>query len=174
MEYLAPEMPDSSGWFTMRFLMQSIVKQAEHASESLMTAPDHLPQMLEHAKHLVRSAHKVHFSDSHAAHGDVRPDNIMVRIKDSAVMDLKLIDMDWAGIVGTARYPSLQGSHRHLLPQSDVKSQIAGVVRHWSRARAASATFIDRISGIAYADDKQTLLTVSGVQQAFHSNFFFF
>ncbi|KAL0031100.1 hypothetical protein WJX77_003749 [Trebouxia sp. C0004] len=52
MEYLAPEMPDSSGWVTMRFLMQSVAKQAEHASGSLTLAPDHLPQMLDRAKHL--------------------------------------------------------------------------------------------------------------------------
>ncbi|DBA86086.1 TPA: hypothetical protein ACH3X1_005606 [Trebouxia sp. C0004] len=114
MEYLAPEMPDSSGWVTMRFLMQSVAKQAEHASGSLTLAPDHLPQMLDRAKHLVRSAHKVIVSDSHFAHG---PDNIMVRIKDNAVMDLKLIDMDWAGVVGTVRYPSLLNTKTIIWPQ---------------------------------------------------------
>ncbi|KAL3147719.1 hypothetical protein ABBQ32_002462 [Trebouxia sp. C0010 RCD-2024] len=117
MEYLAPEKPDSSGWFTMRFLMQSVAKQAQHAPESLTLAPDHLPQMFERAKHLVRSAHKVIVSDSYAAHGDVRPDNIMVRVKDNAVMDLKLIDMDWAGVVGTARYPSLLNTKTIIWPQ---------------------------------------------------------
>ena len=115
MEYLAPEMPDSSGWFTMRFLMQSVANQAA-APESLSLAPDRLPQMIDRAKHLVCSAHKVLVSDLHAAHGDVRPDNIMVRIKDNAVIDLKLIDMDWAGTVGTARYPSLLNS-KILWPQ---------------------------------------------------------
>lgn len=30
-----------------------------------------------------------------------------VYIKDNAVVDVKLIDMDWAGVVGTARYPSV-------------------------------------------------------------------
>lgn len=117
MEYLAPEMPDSSGWFTMRFLMQSVVKQAEHAPESLTLAPDHLPQMIDRAKHLVRSAHEVLVSGKHAAHGDVRPDNVMVRIKDNAVIDLKLIDMDWAGVVGTARYPSLLNTKTIIWPQ---------------------------------------------------------
>ena len=103
MEYRAPEMPDSSDWVTMRFLTQSVAKQAERVSESLTLAPDHLPQMLDCAKHLVLSAHKVIVSDSHFAHGNVRPDNIMVRIQDNAVTDLKLIDLDWAGVVGTAR-----------------------------------------------------------------------
>ena len=101
----------------MRFLMQFAAKQAEHAPEPLTLAPDHLPQMLDCAKHLVRSAHEFRVCKSHAAHGDVRPDNIMVRIKDNAVMDLKLIDMDWAGIVGTARYPSLLNTKTIIWPQ---------------------------------------------------------
>lgn len=32
--YLAPEMPDSSGRLSMRFMVQSVVMQAEHAAES--------------------------------------------------------------------------------------------------------------------------------------------
>lgn len=35
MEYLAPDMPDSSGWWTMRWLMQPVEKQAELAPKSL-------------------------------------------------------------------------------------------------------------------------------------------
>ena len=73
---------------------------------------------------MVRSAHKVYISESHAAHGDVRPDNIILRIKDNAVVDLKLIDMDWAGIVGTARYPSLLNPKTITWPQGDGPGQL--------------------------------------------------
>ena len=88
MEYLAPEMSDSSGCLTMRFLMQSHIQQVEHAPESLTLAPHHLPQLIDRAKRLVLTAYE-EFTGMRFAHGDARPDNIMIRIKDNAVLDLR-------------------------------------------------------------------------------------
>lgn len=124
MEYLAPDMPDSSGWLTLRWLMQPVKTQAELASKSLTLAAEHLPQLLDRVYHLVGSAHKVPVSDSHAAHGDVRPDNIMVCVKDNAVVDVKLIDMDRAGVVGTARYPSVMNMKTIIWPEGVSPGQL--------------------------------------------------
>lgn len=124
MEYLTPDMPDSSGWVTMRWLMQSVEKQAEFAGKSLIVAPHHLPQLHELAQKLVCRAHGVEVCGKRAAHGDVRPDNIMVHVKDNAVLDLRLIDMDWAGVVGAARYPSFLNTKTIIWPQGVGSGQL--------------------------------------------------
>ena len=51
-----------------------------------------------------------------AAHGDVRPENIMVLVEARKVKQLKLIDMDWAGIVGSAHYPVLLNTQKIVWP----------------------------------------------------------
>ena len=47
----------------------------------------------------------MHVSGSFAAHGDARPDNIMVLVEACNVKQMKLIDMDWAGVSGNTFYP---------------------------------------------------------------------
>ena len=90
MEYL----PSSAGWLTMHFLMQPLQVQLNHAPESCVLGPAQMPGLFKKAEELLHSAHSVHVSGTPAAHGDARPDNIMVLVEQDSVKQLKLIDMD--------------------------------------------------------------------------------
>jgi len=107
MEYLPPELPDASGWLTLRYLMQPLEEQLKAAPQQLVLAPELLPQLIQQAQGLLCDAHAVPVSGLPAAHGDARPDNIMVCVKSGEVLKLKLIDMDWAGVAGRVIYPAL-------------------------------------------------------------------
>ncbi len=112
MEYL----PSSAGWLTMRFLMQPLQVQLNHAPESCVLGPAHMPGLYKKAKQLLHSAHSVHVSRMSAAHGDARPDNIMVLVEQGSVKQLKLIDMDWAGVSGRVYYPAMLNAKTILWP----------------------------------------------------------
>lgn len=68
------------------------------------------------AEQLLHSAHSVHVSGSLAAHGDARPDNIMVLVEAGNVKQMKLIDMDGAGIIGNAYYSVMLNAKTILWP----------------------------------------------------------
>ncbi|KIM22876.1 hypothetical protein M408DRAFT_276752 [Serendipita vermifera MAFF 305830] len=58
-------------------------------------------------------------------HGDLRPNNILLRVKDSSV-ELRILDWDWAGEFGSARYPlnlnqeaKLPGDAGELITEED-------------------------------------------------------
>ena len=64
-----------------------------------------MPNPVKQAEQLLHSAHSVHVSGAFAAHGDARPDNIMVLGEACNVKQMKLIDMDWAGMSGNTFLP---------------------------------------------------------------------
>ena len=112
MEYL----PSSAGWLTMRFLMLPVKEQLKYAPASCVLGPAHMPDLVKQAEQLLRSAHSVHVSGSFAAHGDARPDNIMVLVEACNVKQMKLIDMDWAGVSGNTFYPVTLNAKTILWP----------------------------------------------------------
>ena len=107
MEYLPPELPDASGWLSMGHLLQPVRLQLETAPQELVLAPDTWPHLMQQAEKLLCKAHATPVCGLPAAHGDARPDNIMIHVRDGEILELKLIDMDWAGAAGRAVYPSL-------------------------------------------------------------------
>jgi len=157
MEYL----PSSTGWRTLRFLMLPVKEQLKHAPESCVLGPAHMPDLVKKANQLLHSAHSVHVSGSFAAHGDARPDNIMVLVEACNVKQMKLIDMDWAGISGNACYPvmldaktfvwpagvgpgqPLQQMHDLELLQLQVDSATRAAVNNWRQMFASSVQVSD-------------------------------
>lgn len=103
MEYL----PSNDGWLTMRFLMRPVKEQLKSAPERFMLRPAEMPELIQKAEQLLHQAHLTVVSGSPAAHGDARPDNIIVLVEAGKAKQLKLIDMDWAGPVGSTQYPVL-------------------------------------------------------------------
>ncbi len=110
-------LPSSAGWLTFRFLMLPVKEQLKHAPESCVVGPARMPDLVQKAKELLRKAHSVHVSGSPAAHGDARPDNIMVLVEAGNVKQLKLVDMDWAGITGSTHYPVLLNAKTVVWPE---------------------------------------------------------
>jgi len=112
MEYL----PSDVGWLTMRFLMMPIKEQLKYAPDHFVLRPADMPEMFQKAQQLLRKAHSIPVAGSLAAHGDARPENIMVLVESGKVKQLKLIDMDWAGSVGSAHYPVLLNTKKIVWP----------------------------------------------------------
>ena len=60
-------------------------------------------------------------------HGDLRPNNIMCRVQPGeGELEIRVIDFDWAGKVGVARYPAVMNPHipwpgkpRELIGEND-------------------------------------------------------
>lgn len=117
MEYLPPVLPDASGWLTMRYLMQPPEEQLKAAPQHLVLATETMPHLIQQAEQLLRNAHATSVSGLPAAHGDARPDNIMVCVKNGKVLKLKLVDMDWAGAAGSVVYPALLNTKNIAWPQ---------------------------------------------------------
>ena len=100
MEYLSPVVEEGvSGWLTLSYLLTRPPLPSHHLNQ-LLPAPEARQLLLE-------AAHHVLVNDQPAAHGDTRPDNILVRMQAGEIVQLKLIDLDWAGIAGEAVYPIL-------------------------------------------------------------------
>ncbi len=134
---------------TMRFLMLPVKEQLKHAPESCVLVPAHMPDLVKKAEQLLRSPHSVHVSGLFTAHGDARPDNIMVLVEACNVKQMKLIDMDWAGVSGNTCYPvminaktivwpagvgpgqPLQQKHDLELLQLQVDSALRAAVNDW-------------------------------------------
>ena len=112
MEYL----PSNVGWLTMRFLMQPVKEQLKYAPEHFVLGPAHIPELILKAEQLLQKAHLTPVLGASAAHGDARPDNIMVLMEASKIKQLKLIDMDWAGPVGSTQYPVLLNTKSIVWP----------------------------------------------------------
>lgn len=117
MEYLPPELPDASGWVTMRYLMQLREEQLKAAPQQLVLAPEMVPQLVQQAEQLLRDAHATTVSGLPAAHGDARPDNIMICVKDGKVLKLKLVDVDWGFAAGRVVYPALLNTKYIVWPE---------------------------------------------------------
>ena len=79
---------------------------SEHM-ERLLPAPEERKLLLPRAQQLLMAAHKVLVDGQAAAHGDARPENILVLMEMGKIIALRLIDLDWAGIAGKAKYPIL-------------------------------------------------------------------
>ncbi|KAL3155473.1 hypothetical protein ABBQ38_011028 [Trebouxia sp. C0009 RCD-2024] len=116
MEYLPPQLPDASGWLTMRYLMQPVAEQLKAAPKQLVLAPEMIAHLIQRAEQLLCDAHALPVSGLPAAHGDARPDNIMVCVRGGEVLRLKLIDMDWAGAAGRVVYPALINTKNIVWP----------------------------------------------------------
>ena len=112
MEYLSSDV----GWLTMRFLMMPVMKQLKFAPPHLVLGPSEMPELVQKAEQLLRTAHLVRVSGTPAAHGDARPDNIMVLIEAGKIKQVKLVDMDWAGTVGSTEYPTLLNTRSIVWP----------------------------------------------------------
>lgn len=64
----------------------------------------------------MQTAHLVRVSGTAAAHGDARPDNIMVLIEVGKVQQVKMIDMEWARTVGSTQYPTVLNTRSIVWP----------------------------------------------------------
>ena len=113
MEYLDPP----SGWTTLQRYMQEhrdIVINAEHPI---------LVNLLQTMR------------EKKVVHGDLRPNNIMCRERpDSGTQELevKVVDFDWAGKLGEARYPAIMnpdvkwpGAPQGVIGEDDDKTLLA-------------------------------------------------
>ena len=157
MEYL----PSNVGWLTMRFLMQPVKEQLKYAPEHFVLKPIDIPELILRAEELLQKAHMIPVLGASAAHGDARPDNIMVLMEASKIKQLKLIDMDWAGPVGSTQYPvllntksivwpagvgpgqALQQKHDIELLHLQVKSATCAAVSNWRAMFAHSVQVSD-------------------------------
>ena len=106
MEYLPGVLEEEvSGWVTLSYLL-SPLRTTKHL-EKLLPPPGDRQLLINRAQQLLKQAHSTLVSGRKAAHGDARPDNIMVLMRLGQIMELKLIDMDWAGLAGEEKYPTL-------------------------------------------------------------------
>lgn len=74
MEYL----PSDVGWLTMRFLMMPVKEQLKYAPDHFVLRPADMLDMFQKAQQLLQKAHSILVAGSLVAHGDARPENIMV------------------------------------------------------------------------------------------------
>ena len=95
-----------SGWLPMNCLLHPPAAFTEH-QKCLLPGPEERTKLAPQARELLVKAHRVLVDDQPAAHGDARPDNILVLMHSGRIKDLKLIDLDWAGIAGKEKYPIL-------------------------------------------------------------------
>lgn len=113
MEYL----PACAGWLTMRFLMLPVREQLKYAPQGYVVEPTLMPGLIQKAEHLLHKAHSIHVSGFPAAHGDARPDNILILMEDGIPKQLRLVDFDWAGVAGSTRYPVLLNAKTIVWPE---------------------------------------------------------
>lgn len=104
MEYLPPPSVSANGWITLDDLAIEHTMLA-HSKKSLILAA--LRRVLELLQ------------DKNFVHGDLRPNNIMIKIclrpkpmlfGDQDSLMLRVIDYDWAGELGKAAYPTIRNS----------------------------------------------------------------
>ena len=75
-----------------------------------------MPDLVKKAEQLLRSAHSVPVSGSFAAHRDARLDDIMVLVEACNVKQMKLVDLDWAGVSGNTFYPVMLNARTNVWP----------------------------------------------------------
>ena len=105
----------TSGWLRMSLLQNAQVTPSEHI-KCLLPGPEESKSLSPRAQELLVAAHNVMVDGQAAAHGDARPDNILVLLRLGKIIGLKLIDLDWAGIAGIAKYPMLLNTRSILWP----------------------------------------------------------
>lgn len=106
MEYLPRVLEEEvSGWVTLSYLL-SPSKTTKHLKK-LLPPPGDRQLLINRAQQLLKAAHSTLVSGRKAAHGDARPDNILVLMRLGQIVELKLIDLDWAGLAGEEKYPTL-------------------------------------------------------------------
>ena len=107
-EYLSPviDKEEASGWLPMQHLLHANPSVLPNDILRLLPSPEDSKLLLPRAQELLSAAHKVMVDGQPAAHGDARPDNILV-FRSRRIIELRLIDLDWAGIAGKAEYPIL-------------------------------------------------------------------
>ena len=93
MEYLDP----SAGWTTL----QAYIK--EHPEIKINTKHPALVKLFKTMK------------EKKVVHGDLRPNNIMCRVQpesgtEGQELDIKVVDFDWAGKLGSAKYPAIMNA----------------------------------------------------------------
>ena len=100
MEYLLRVLEEEvSGWVTLSYLLKHL--------EKLLPPPGDRQLLIDRARQLLKAAHSTLVSGRKAAHGDARPDNILVLVRQGQIVELKLVDLDWAGLAGEETYPTL-------------------------------------------------------------------
>ena len=109
-------LPSDIGWLTMQFLMLPIKEQLKYAPDHFVLRPADMPDMFQKAQQLSQKAHSIPVAGSLATHGDAGPENIMVLVEAGKVKQLQLIDMDWAGCVGSTHYPVLVSTKNIVWP----------------------------------------------------------
>ena len=109
-------LPSDVGWLTMQFLMMPVKEQLKYAPDRLVLRPVDMPEMFQKVQQLLQKADSIPVAGAFAAHGDARPENIMVLVEAGKVKQLKLIDMDWAGSIGSAHYPVLLNTKNIVWP----------------------------------------------------------
>ncbi len=129
MEYLAPDVAEDEGWVPLaRLLLPLGGRPADARTGNAVVALRselHLSQdqlawsrLLERAQMLLAEAHAEQpTSGCRFVHGDARPNNVMVLIKEHKVVDMKLVDLDWAGKHEQARYPVLMNMQKIQWPE---------------------------------------------------------
>ena len=90
MEYLDP----SAGWTTLQTYIR------EHPKSKIDVEHPALVKLLKTMK------------EKKVVHGDLRPNNIMCRVQseggtEGQELEIKVIDFDWAGKAGSAKYPAI-------------------------------------------------------------------
>ncbi len=115
MEYLDAR----SGWTTL----QNYIK--EHQEIMINTEHPRLVELLETMKR------------KRVVHGDLRPNNMMCRErpdrgKEGGELEIKVVDFDWAGKLGVARYPTIMnpniawpGNPRNVIGEDDDKTLLS-------------------------------------------------
>ena len=105
-EYLSPviDKEEASGWLPMQHLLHANPSVLPDHILRLLPSPEESKLLLPRAQELLSAAQKVMVDGQPAAHGDACPDNILVFMRSRRIIELRLIDLDWAG---KAEYPIL-------------------------------------------------------------------
>jgi serine/threonine protein kinase len=92
MEYLAPPVHDQEGWVTLHDLTAPLIGK-QYKLEEICSALDTFAQHLQSLK---------------LVHGDLRPNNIMIKVDGFQVVVpvvIKVIDFEWANVADKGHYP---------------------------------------------------------------------
>lgn len=138
MQFLPPPTGEKAGYITLEDLADNARGVAASAGKSIKNTLIHILQIL---------------STEKMVHGDLRPNNIMVKIELTAnnsyrvcmqeeeahLVDLKLIDFDWAGRQGDVRYPAARnpavaywpGEDGALISQGDDRKMVEAWMQSW-------------------------------------------
>lgn len=141
MEFLSPPTKEEPGWVTLDDFVG--------ATDTALLYKDSIKKTLKHIIEILQQNEMVH--------GDMRPNNIMIRVKVSQdysirplfrqgtkLIDIRLIDFDWAGKVGKVRYPAGRnplinywpGEDSQLIMGDDDKKMVDAWMETWGESRS--------------------------------------